>query len=389
MLVLEGTDRVGGGQQVTLDVVSSLGGEFDFSVAVPISEQGQGALRDELHSMGIEVHLASYPAPAGKFGALDRISYLPRGLGSIRRLVSLIRRTEPGLLYATSRTALWASLAGRVTRTPVAVHLHMVPPTAKTAWFLRRVCAMKPVSTVLVASPAIAERISLPETKVRTVPNGIDGEAYRPRPALRDEVRSGLGARGAAHLAAVIGELSPEKGQLEAILALKELVAEGRDAVLVVIGSARTGNERYAAQLRDVVSRHGLQERVIFTGQRTDVSRLLNGVDLLVVPSRGPSGEASPMVVLEAWATGVPVLASNTGGLPEMLATGRGALFDVARKGALAHEWQRLIDSPERRGSMCEAGLKAVSGRYSRRAAMERVREALEGAMSGQADQTG
>ena len=388
VLVLEGTDRVGGGQRVTLGMVSSLGDEFGFEVVVPHGGAGRGKLQQEMRSIGIEPHTANYPAPSGRFGVMDRITYLPRGLGSIRSLVSLIRRTETDLLYATSRTALWAAVAGHITGTPVVVHLHMVPPTAKTAWFLRRVCAMKQVRAVLVVSQAIADRISLPAAKVRIVPNGIDADVFRPRPELRSEIRSEFAVGATTHLAAIVGELSPEKGQLEAVSALSEIVSDGHDAVLVLVGSVRPGNEQYEARIRESVTRHRLDDRVIFTGHWDGVGRLLNGVDLLIVPSRGPSGEACPMVVLEVWATGVPVLASNTGGLPEMLGGNRGALFDVTDPSALTRQWRALITDPECGRTMSESGLRAVSERHSMTAAAGRIRNALTEAMAGQSGQS-
>lgn len=378
VLVLEGTDRVGGGQRVTLDMVSSLGSDFEFDVVVP----GLGKLQQELRSIGIEPHTANYPAPPGKFGVMDRIAYLPRGLGSIRKLVLLIRRTEPELLYATSRTALWAVLAGRITGTPVVVHLHMVPPTAKTAWFLRRVCAMKQVRAVMVVSQVIVDRISLPASKVRIVPNGIDADAFRPRPELRGGIRSEFAVGSTTHVAAIVGELSPGKGQFEAISALSGLVSDGHDAVLVLVGAARPGNEQYEARLRESVTRHGLADRVIFTGQRDDVGRLLNGFDLLIVPSRGPSGEACPMVVLEAWATGVPVLASNTRGLPEMLGGNRGTLFDISDPNGLTRRWRALITDPKCGRATSGSGLLAASERHSMTAVAGRMRDVLTEAMA-------
>lgn len=378
VMVLEGTDRVGGGQRVTLDVISALSDNFEFTAVAP----GDGDLQVELHSMGIDLLQGGYPAPVGQFGMMDRIGYLPRGIVSVRRLVSQVKRTRAGVIYATSRTVPWAVIAGSLTGTPVIVHLHMVPPTAHTAWFLRRACSAQPVKKILVASTAIADRLSISDTsKIELAPNGVDTDRYAPRPGLRDEVRSELSVTSPrTHLAAVVGELSPAKGQLEAIIALSELARQGRHYVkLVLAGAARTGNTGYEAQLRKTVSQHGLSDRVIFTGQHSNVSRLLNGIDLLIVPSRGPSGEACPMAVLEAWATGVPVLGSNSGGLPEMLANGRGAVFEATDQTSFAREWLDLIDNPGRMHAYSASGLAAARGQYSQDVAMDRIRRVLNG----------
>ncbi len=378
ILVLEGASRIGGGQQVTLNIAESLRDRATFEVIVP----GGGKLENELKSGGIKSHRVSYPAPAGKFSLPDRALYLPLGSVSLVSLISLIRKSKPDLLYATSRTALWAAIAGRITGTPVIVHLHMIPATDRTAWFLKRICSMKQVERVLIVSNAIADRMSLPPDKIRIVPNGIELPETPARPELRSEIRSEFGLANSTHVAAVVGELLSEKGQLEAIKALAQTTEAMPDAVLLLVGTAREGSEKHHQRLRLTVSELGLEQRVIFAGHRDDVARLLNGVDLLIVPSAGPSGEACPLAVLEAWATGVPVLGANTGGLPEMLGERRGAIFDDDGY-SLATEWQRLFRDQPRMDALSRAGLEAVKTDYSLNRASERILTAVNEAISG------
>jgi glycosyltransferase involved in cell wall biosynthesis len=361
VLALEGTERVGGGQRVTQGLVDRLRAQFEFVAAVPAT----GPLMEALTASGVEAHVVPYPAPAWKFSALDRLGYLPSGLLSLRRLVKLVRESDADLVYATSRTALWAALAGRLTGRPIVVHLHLIPPTGRTAWFLERVCSMSAVRDVIVASPAITERVPALRGKAVYVPNGVDTGVFRPEPELRAEARAELGIPERRHLAMVIGEVAPDKGQDDAIAALGRLAAEGHDAGLVVVGAARKQNVKFEDRLRRMAAEAGFEDRVLFTGQRSDVHRLLNGADLLIVPSKGRSGEACPMAVLEAWACGVPVVGAAVGGLPELLSGGRGITFQPGDVDSLASAWRSVVSGTADAPAMRTAGLAAARGEFS------------------------
>ncbi len=124
-------------------------------------------------------------------------------------------------------------------------------------------------------------------------------------------------------LLGVVAQLSPWKGQDTAIEALRILREQGVDAHLLLIGSAkfvaratRFDNEAYVAGLRARVARADLEDRVSWLGEREDVPELVRALDVLLLPSREePFGRA----LIEAMALGVPVLATEVGGPPEIV----------------------------------------------------------------------
>lgn len=378
VLVLEGSERIGGGQRVTLDLISQLRDRFDFVVAVPAA----GPLMDELGAMSVPVRAVPYPAPKGKFSVADRLSYLPRGVFATRHITRLVKEVDPDLIYATSRTALWAAMAGRITGKPVTLHLHMVPPTARTGWFLRRVAGMRQVKRTLVASPAISARIGGLSPKIIAAPNGVDIQRFRPRPELKEDLKAELGLSPETHLAVVIGEIAPDKGQDDAVLALRELRVERRDAALLIVGGARDVSQGFQSRLKSLTRQLGLEDRVIFTGHRSDVRRFLNGADIALIPSKGRSGEACPMAALEAWACGVPVAASETGGIPALLGTDRGVMFKPGDPESLAGVWRLLMNDHHLAERLSWSGLAAARGEFSLQEAVERARTAFSDAMA-------
>jgi glycosyltransferase involved in cell wall biosynthesis len=171
-------------------------------------------------------------------------------------------------------------------------------------------------------------------------------------------------------LLGVVAQLSPWKGQDTAIDALALLRAEGLDAHLLLIGSAkfvaratRFDNEGYVARLRALVADAGLQERVSWLGEREDVPELVRALDVLLLPSwEEPFGRA----LIEAMALGVPVIATNVGGPPEIVEEGReGYLLPPREPRAWAQAIGRLAESPECRVEMGRAGRRRVEREFT------------------------
>jgi glycosyltransferase involved in cell wall biosynthesis len=137
----------------------------------------------------------------------------------------------------------------------------------------------------------------------------------------------------------VVGRLVPEKGVdvfLQAAALVLAVVPQAR-VVVVGDGPLRGDLERRAAAL-------GLADSVAFTGFRADAPQLIAGLDLLVVPSRS---DGSPLVVCEAMAAGIPVVASRVGGLPDLVADGRtGLLVQPGQAEDLARAMVALLLDP-------------------------------------------
>jgi glycosyltransferase involved in cell wall biosynthesis len=137
----------------------------------------------------------------------------------------------------------------------------------------------------------------------------------------------------------VVGRLVPEKGVdvfLQAAALVLAVVPQARFLV-VGDGPVRADLERQAAGL-------GIADRVTFTGFRADAPQVIAGLDLLAVPSRS---DGSPLVVCEAMAAGVPVVASRVGGLPDLVADGRtGLLVGPGRSEELARALVSLLLDP-------------------------------------------
>ena len=205
---------------------------------------------------------------------------------------------------------------------------------------------------------AIEERIA-PASAALAIGNGVDvtrfgreGFAQAELAATRREL--GL-AEGGGPVIIMIGRLVREKGYLELLEALAAIVPRHPNMRVLAIGKAlASDHDASAGEIQQAVNRLGLQKTVIFTGLRADIPRLLSLGDLFCLPSWR---EGMPRSVIEAMATGLPVVATSIRGCREEVVDGQTGLLVPPRDAkALAAALDRLLGDPALREQMGRAG---------------------------------
>jgi L-malate glycosyltransferase len=203
---------------------------------------------------------------------------------------------------------------------------------------------------VVANSHAAADRLTLervPANKIAVVPNGIDVQQYQPRSA-RDVLRKVV----------VVSNLRPQKGHDVLVDAMPIVLRRFPDARVEVIGS---GSELEPLQVR--AGAHGVSHAIAFRGHREDVSACLCANDIFVLPSRS---EAFPNAVLEAMASGMPIVASRVGGIPELIEDGHtGFLVPAGDPLALADRLCRFMANPPFAARLGENARAGAEARYS------------------------
>jgi glycosyltransferase involved in cell wall biosynthesis len=197
---------------------------------------------------------------------------------------------------------------------------------------------------VIALSRALQQRVvelGVESEKVLVQYNGVDGERFRPD--SKSDSRGRLGYTGAGPLICYVGNLLPEKGPDILINGFKVLTEKlrGRRADLVLLGDGPLMHP-----LESLVHACGLGGQVRLIGRRpnTEVAAWISAADVLCLPSLR---EGCPNVVLEALASGRPVVASNVGGVPELLdkdngllvPPGRPQLLGEALTAAVSRDW--------------------------------------------------
>jgi glycosyltransferase involved in cell wall biosynthesis len=185
-------------------------------------------------------------------------------------------------------------------------------------------------------------------------PIGADASPAESGGTPRDDARVALGVDQGAPLVVSVGRLTHEKGHDVLVAAAAHLVKEW-PRVQVLIAGEGAGRE----QLQDLIDQAALGEHVRLIGQIEDVQGLLRAADVFAFPSRR---EGAPLALLEAMSAGVPVVASDFGGVEEIVQSGETGLV-VRREDtrALAEGIAELIRDPERARDLAEGARQRVA----------------------------
>lgn len=212
------------------------------------------------------------------------------------------------------------------------------------------------VNTARVAEDLVRRRIVRPN-RVEVIANGIDVADYQSPPERRAMVRAEIDA-GDSFIWLAIGRLTPQKDYPTLLTAFAKVRNRRPDARLLVAGSGVLDEE-----LAMLATRLGIRRAVMFLGERSDIADLLAATDGLVMSSES---EGLPNAVLEAFAAGVPVVATAVGGVPELVKPGHtGMLVAVRDVDALADAMLELMAaSADERARLGSNGHTMVRSRY-------------------------
>jgi glycosyltransferase involved in cell wall biosynthesis len=299
-------------------------------------------------------------------------------------LARAIRRFRPDVVYANSvRSGLVAVTAARISgrRPRVVVHLH--DPVLDNT--LDRVAALyvgRLADTLIAVSQFVADGYAREQAKVRVLYNAVDPERFRASPERARAVRDQLGIPPEAPLLAVVGQITPWKGQREALDALAAVQAQAPDTHLLIAGSAKfTGRyrqydtEAYQRELIARAARPDLAGSVHMSGEIRDVASIYAAATIVLVPSWY---EAFAMVVLESMAAGRPLIASAAGGNLEIVRHGvDGWLVPPRDPAALASATLELLRDPRLRATLGANGQAHIEERHTVGPYMQQFNEIL------------
>jgi glycosyltransferase involved in cell wall biosynthesis len=337
---------IGGLERVVLSLVQQAG-QLRQDVSVLCIER-PGAMAAQFEALGVPVRCIG-KKPGLKFSTIGKIK-------------NNLEQQRPDVVHTHQIGALfYAGPAARKLEVPVVVH------TEHGKHFERGVrirvlgrWAARSAQQFFCVSNDIAHAVKTwriaPDEKVAVVANGIT--TARPggqsdNSALRREL-------GIPHGAAVIGTVSrlAEVKRQDVLLAgFSKIRTAAIPPHLVLVGGGPL-----ESNLRNLAGQLGIAERVHFAGFQKNPEQYVQIMDVFALTSRS---EGMPLSVLEAWAAGVPVVASRVGGLPELIQDGRtGALFDFGDTDALAHLFESLIGGSPRARQMAAAGQEYVRSRF-------------------------
>jgi glycosyltransferase involved in cell wall biosynthesis len=292
---------------------------------------------------------------------LRGMDFGPRAIA--RAALALRRHRTEVVVVLMDKDLRLTGVAARLLRIPVVVRRANDRPLASArARFFYRALATRVVansaatrSTLLASAPALARR------GVEVIHNGIDVEAFA-RAAPAD-----LGLPENAIAFGFLGRFEVRKGLHELMRAWPAVAGALPDALLVLVGRGDLDDE-IRAWARRVPG-------VLCAGYRRDVAAVLRALDVLVIPSHW---EGFGLVAAEGMAAGIPVVASNTSSLPELIRDGvSGRLVPPGDAGALAQAMIELGSDEALRGSLGDGGQASARREFPAERMVERWDELL------------
>lgn len=312
---------------------------------------------DDLSDVPAVVHVGRFGG--SRFRLRDRVTIAVRMAWQVRSI-------RPDVVHLHSGVA-WLGLLARATspRTPFVIEVHDAPGSGRhadsTDWMegalVRRfgvtaICHSAQVEDELVA------RSRVPRSSISRFPLGIDTAAFAPvEAAVRTATRAQLGLRPDSVAVIAVGRMAPLKRfdlVVEAVAALRE---RGIDAELLVIGSG--DHDALAA----VATGCGIADAVHLTGFVDDLPTAIASCDILCSASEY---EGFGLTLAEGMASGLPVVATSTGGVPDVVDDGvTGHLVPVGDLAAFTDRLARLAESPAERAALGTAGRARATELFS------------------------
>jgi len=317
----------------------------------------------ELHRRGNAVTLMSKPGAwvlqqAQQAGVPTVESCMRRlPLSDLKAAAQFVRENRIEVLLAhmsgANNFAVWLS---RLARVPAVLRAH-----AHTLHFHWRMA-----DHIIAVSEQTRlyhiRRNFVPPTRISTVHGFVDpARLVVPDKGVRQAVRAELGLSPTDFVVGVIGNIIPRKGQIYLVRALPQVIARYPQVRVLLVGVVHP--PRYGDRVRREAQRLGVSPHLLWLGERTDVPRLLQAIDVYALPTLS---DMLPMALLEAMWAKVPVLATTAGGVPEAIIDGvEGWLVPPRDPEALAHALVEIIENPDERTRRAQNAHQRVQNSFT------------------------
>lgn len=286
---------------------------------------------------------------------------------AVFRLARIMQAYKPHIVHSRNWGAIEAIPAARLAGVPIVVHsehgyeLDMLAGLPYRRRILRRM--FYPLADAIFAVTDDLRRFHREQAwaskdRLRVIYNGVDTARFAPRLEARRHVRETLGLTDDTFVVGTVGRLVAIKDQLTLLRAAERLV---RQKIHIHVLLAGAGPEQ--SRLERFVDSSELLRRVSFLGSRDNIAELLQAMDVFVLPS---ICEGFSNTLLEAMASGLPTIATNVGGNPEVLEEGRsGWLFPAGSDQELARLLEKLAGATDLRAQLGAAARRRAVSRFA------------------------
>lgn len=360
ILILHSSSDLYGASRVIIESIKAL---LEEGHMVVFAVSSDGPLCKEITKLGCKVQIIPLATVRRKYfnvhGLLNRINAFRKSWKEIKRIVSTYKIDT---IYSNTTGVIIGCFFSKRNQLRHLWHVHEIIPGPR--WLLKAYGFLmhKYANTVIVVSDAVKGYWLEVNSKINIekLYNGFHFFPYGEENTIRHE----LSVSSDTLLVGMIARVHFWKGQSYFLEISDHIRRKNENVKFIMVGDAFPGYEYIYEEIKSKVKELNLQDCVIDLGYRTDISRILDGLDIFILPSILP--DPLPTTILEAMSSSKPVVATNHGGAPEMIASGvSGYLIPCDNAEKAVEILFPLINDKGLREDMGRKGREIVADRFS------------------------
>lgn len=295
-----------------------------------------------------------------KFGGSEKLSF-----NTVKRISNYIQENSINIVHSHNyKSDFYAFICKLIIKNK----LHLI--ASNHTWKLNTIreygykwldsLIMKKFDGLIAISSEIKDemiRAGINKSKIKIILNGVDCEEHE-RSLAKTEARARLELGENDFIVGCVASLTPEKGHMTLLKAFSEVHTATSEIKLCLVGEGPERNK-----IENYIYDNKLSETVFLKGSRADIRELYKGFDVFILPSYQ---EGLPMVLLESMASGVPVIVTYVGAIPEIIQNNQnGIIIEPGNIGQMAQAILEINSNKEIRGTIRKNALKTVKEKYS------------------------
>lgn len=341
----------------------------------------RGPYAEKYEKLGAKLHFKNMSTIHRSFSPVYLAGYTVNFLPSAIYIYRLIKRIKAKIVHTNTTLILGSGIAAKLAGVKSVYHEHATSISHPEWAAMSLVKAVDRLSDAVLANTGAVAHVftsrGVPESKVKVMYYALDLKPFETDYDYEESFRKEIGVGRDEKLIGLVGRINPGKGHDILFHAIKSIIPRHPSLKVAIVGKEETRIEKdFLRELKALAEKMDIKDRIIFTGMRDDVPRVMKSLDLLVLPSHH---EGFGIVLMEAMAAGVPVIGSNVGGIPEVIEHNRsGLIIDPGSVEALSSAIDGLLSDPQKSLQMAKNGRKRVEDVFS----LERLGSELNGLYS-------
>lgn len=365
LLYLHAGAEMYGADKVMFDLIRNLDkNKFKPYVVLPT----YGVLVDALRGEGVDVTVVPYPIMRRKY--FNPKGILQYGSGLLKygkQLTKFAKDKHINVIHTNTSAVLEGCRISRSCHIPHLWEIHEIIVSPKVMYKVTSKLIAKYATLTVTVSKAVRDHLYksgyFKPNSIKVIYNGVDANRFKPNNDS-SYLRKEWNIPRNALVVGMIGRVNRWKGQEDFLNAANILLEKHKNLYVAFVGSAFEGEEWREKELKDEIAKSPNKNRIIDSGYRKDVEVVHSLFDIFVLPSTNP--DPLPTVVLEAMASGKPVVGYKHGGICEMVKDGyNGLLADVNKPIDLAEKIDVILSNNELRKTMGERSRQRLLEKFS------------------------